>query len=108
VNGTWCEGISFALEQKERWLGEEQEKVAGLRLIVMGNTRHSGRSGGHDDKKFDFASPDLRQAAGRSASHRYFPLELKGAGAGNGRGRMDDFSAHDFRARWWPAPDSGQ
>ena len=74
----------------------------------MGNARHSGRSGSHDGKKLDFASPDSRQGTGRSASHRYFPVESKGASAGNGRGRADDFSAHDFKGRWWPAPDSGQ
>ena len=73
----------------------------------MNHARQSGRISRDDDKKFDFVSPNAR-ADGRSASHRYFPVEAKAGNGGSGRGRADDFSSQDFKARWWPAPDMGK
>ncbi len=74
----------------------------------MPSSRHSGRAGQNDDKKFGFASPDAR-GSDRSASHRYLPMEVRDAGATAIAGRADEqFTAQDFKARWWPAPDSSQ
>jgi len=73
----------------------------------MPNARHIGRAGFNDDKKFDFVSPDAR-SSDRSATHRYFPLESKSmARSAVPQDRADEqFTTEDFKARWWPAPDS--
>jgi hypothetical protein len=72
----------------------------------MRNARHIGRAGGEYDKKFEFASPDARGSASRTAGHRYMPVEAReGRGGGSARAREEEFSQVDFRARWWPAPD---
>jgi hypothetical protein len=77
-------------------------------VLKMRSARHTGRAGQNDDKKFDFSSPDSR-GSGRTASHRYLPSESKGAAVTASAGRADEhFSSEDFKARWWPAPDSFQ
>ena len=75
-----------------------------FRVIIM---RHNASSARDYDKKFDFASPDARGGASRTASHRYLPADGKGGSGGDrSHGRSaEDFSATDFKPRWWPAPD---
>lgn len=69
--------------------------------------RHIASAGRNYDKKTDFASPDARGGAVRTASHRYLSESAKGRTTGGGRPARaeEDFSSIDFKARWWPAPD---
>jgi len=68
----------------------------------MKNIRHIGRAGGDDDKKFEFASPDARGSAERTAFHRYMPSEMRResarAGAATARACDGDCPSLDFRA----------
>ena len=70
----------------------------------MKSTRHNGRG---KDKTLDFTSPDGRNSE-RSAFHRYLPAESASAAIGKSTTDAADdcFEMTDFRARWWPAPDS--
>jgi hypothetical protein len=73
--------------------------------------RHNASAGRDYDKKVDFASPDARGGAARTASHRYLPEETKAAPAAPARARRrvdDEFNSVDFKPRWWPAPDAWQ
>ncbi len=78
----------------------------------MKNPRHNGGASGNNDKKLDIDGPQAFDGLQRTAMHRYLPADLRARTPGKvtARAAVDDepFSSHDFKPRWWPAPDSWQ